>query len=84
MKDYKLVASKIERFNNADYVKARIYLEIQDLEIDHDPFVETAYSWWLNDDRITPETLGLAIWLGLTNTDETEPEPVILAGLDLI
>ena len=84
MKDYKLVASKIERFNNADYVKARIYLEIQELEIDHDPFVETAYSWWLNDERITPETLGLAIWLGLTNTNETEPEPAILAGLDLM
>lgn len=83
IKPYLLVAEKIERFEHADYVKARIYLEIQELDIDHDPYVQEAYSWWLNHDEISPEELGKSIWLGLSNTDETNPEAVIMAGIDI-
>ncbi len=88
MKDYRLVATKIERFNNADYVKARIYLEIQDLDASADlidAFVEEAYNWWSNSDSISPEQLGYAIWLGYTSdliTDKTDIETIILYGLD--
>jgi hypothetical protein len=89
MKDYKLVASKIERFNYADYVKARIYLEIQDLEASDDlidAFVEEAYNWWSNDkEGISPEDLGYAIYIGYINTDDefkTDYDAVIgLSGL---
>jgi hypothetical protein len=88
MKDYKLIASKIERFTHSDYVKARIYLEIQDLDASPeliDAFVEEAYNWYTNSDSISPEQLGLAIWLGYTSdliTDKTDIETVILYGLD--
>jgi len=89
MKDYKLVASKIERFNHADYVKARIFLEIQDLDASDDlidAFVEEAYNWWSNDkDGISPEDLGYAIYIGYINTDDefkTDFDAVIHLGLD--
>ena len=87
MKDYKIVAGKIERFNYADYVKARIYLEIEDLDASEDlieSFVEEAYNWYTNSDNISPETLGLAIWLGYTSDlteDKTDIENIILTGL---
>lgn len=83
MKPYLLVAEKIDRFEHADYVKARVYLEIKDLDIDHDPYVQEAYLVWLNDDEITPETLGKAIWAGLSTTGETDPKAVINAGIDI-
>jgi len=88
MKDYRLVASKIERFNYADYIKARIFLEIQDLNASDDlidAYVEEAYGWWSNDDNISPEHLGYAIWLGYMNDlvdDKTDIEKIILTGLD--
>lgn len=84
MSNYKLIASKIERFEHTDYVKARIYLEIQELDIDHDTYVNEAYRWWLNSDNMSPEDLGMAIYNGLSNTSETEPEAVILAGIDIL
>lgn len=82
--EYKIIASKIERFEHSDYVKARIYLEIQDLDIDHDLYVNEAYRWWLNSDNMSPEDLGMAIWNGLSMTDHTNPEAVILSGIDML
>jgi hypothetical protein len=88
MKDYRLVASKIERFNYADYIKARVFLEIQDLDASADlidAFVEEAYGWWSNSDITSPEQLGYAIWLGYMNDfveDKTDFEKIILTGLD--
>jgi hypothetical protein len=90
MKEYQIVASKIERFNHADYVKARIYLEIEDLDASEDlidSFVQEAYDWYTNSDNISPETLGLAIWLGYMNDlvdDKTDIEKIILTGLGSI
>jgi hypothetical protein len=88
MKPYRLVAEKIERFDHTDYVKARIYLEIQDLEASDDlidAFVEEAYGWWSNSDSISPEQIGYAIWLGYMSDfveDKTDFEKIILTGLD--
>ena len=89
MKEYMLVANKIERFNNADYVKARIYLEIQDLDASVDlidTFVEEAYNWWSNDkEGLSPEDFGYAIYLGYLNIDDefkTNFDAVINLGLD--
>ena len=84
MKDYKLVASKIERFNNADYVKARIFLEIQDLDIDHDPFVEYGYQVWSNSEHLSAEEIGIAIHYGIDYHGLTDPEEVISQGIDYL
>jgi hypothetical protein len=86
MKNYKIVAAKIERFKYSDYVKARIYNEIKDLEdIEEDRidyFVQEAYNWYANDDRISPEDLGLAIYWGWTVAeDRADFESVITEGL---
>lgn len=88
MKPYKLVAAQIERFNNADYVKACVFLEIQDLEASDDlidAFVEEAYNWWLNSDSISAEQIGYAIYMGYINIDDefkTDFDAVISLGLD--
>ena len=89
MKEYKLVASKIERFKYADYVKARIFLEIQDLDASDDlidAFVEEAYNWWSNDKQgLSPEDFGYAIYIGYINIDDefkTDFDAVIQLGLD--
>jgi len=85
MKQYKVIASKLERLDYREYVKARIYLEIQDLAIDHDTFVETGYNIWSNQrSQISPEDIGIAIWYAIENTKEADPEDVISLGLDLL
>ena len=85
MKKYKVIAGKLERLDYRAYVKARIYLEIQDLDIDHDTFVETGYNMWSNSQGdISPEDIGIAIWYAIENTKEADPETVISLGLDLL
>ena len=89
MKEYRLIASKIERFNHADYVKARIYLEIEDLDASEDlidAFVEQAYNWWSNDKYgLSPEDMGYAIHIGYLHIDDefkTDFDAVMNLGLD--
>jgi len=85
MKKYKVIAGKLERLDYREYVKARIFLEIQDLDIDHDTFVETGYNMWSNSrSTISPEDIGIAIWYAIENTKEADPENVISLGLDLL
>jgi len=86
MNNYKVVAAKLERFKASDYVKARIYNEIKDLEdieearIDY--FVQEGYKWWSNDDSISPEDIGLAIYWGWSVAeDRADFESVITEGL---
>ena len=86
MKNYKIVAAKLERFKHSDYVKARIYNEIKDLEditeSTLDYFVKEAYDWYSNDDRISPEDLGLAIYWGWSIAEDRKDfESVITEGL---
>ena len=86
MKEYKLVAGKIERFKYADYVKARIFLEIQEFEkdVDIDALVEAGYKVWENSERMSPEDIGGALWAAIQYLDETEPMQMIYKGIDFI
>jgi hypothetical protein len=84
MKPYKLVAAKLQRLNWDDLIKARIYLEIEDLDIDHDPFVEYGYQVWENSDYLSPEEIGIAIHYGIDYHGLTDPEEVISQGLDYL
>jgi hypothetical protein len=86
MKKYKMIASKIERFKHADYVKARIYLEIQEFEseVDIDALVQAGFNAWENSDSLSPEDIGAALWAAIQYLDETDPEEMVSKGLDFI
>ena len=84
MKEYKLIADKLERLDYKEYVKARIYLEIQDLDIDHDTFVEYGYQVWSNSDNLSAEEIGIAIHYGMDYHDITDPAEVISKGIDYL
>jgi hypothetical protein len=89
MKPYRLVAEKIERFDHTDYVKARIYLEIQDLFKEEsnivDVLVQKGYEWWSDDEDdepVSPEQVGAAIWYGYQYAvDNTDFDQVMAVGL---
>ena len=86
MKKYKIIASKLERFNYKDYVKARIYLEIQEFEseVDIDALVQAGFNAWENADHLHPEDIGSAIWAAIQYVDETDPEEMVSKGIDFI
>lgn len=84
MKEYKLIAAKIERFDYREYIKARIYLEIQDLDIDHDTFVDYGYQVWQNSEHLSAEEIGIAIHYGIDYHGLTDPEEVISQGIDYL
>ena len=84
MKKYKVIASKLERLDYKDYIKARIYLEIQDLDIDHDTFVEYGYQVWSNSDYLSAEEIGIAIQYGIDYHGLTNPEEVLSQGIDYL
>ena len=84
MKDYKIIASKIERFDYREYIKARIYLEIQDLDIDHDTFVDYGFQVWSNSEHLSAEEIGIAIHYGMDYHDTTDPAEVFSKGIDYL
>ena len=78
----------------SDYVKAQIFVEIQDLlfDFDHldeemlDEYVLYGFKVWEQNDFILPTHIGEAIYIGISNTDPSQweyVEDVVVKGFEL-
>ena len=91
---WKKLGQLINEQKYSDYVKAQIYVEIQDLlfDFDHmeedllDEYVEYGFKVWENTQHTMPTHIGEAIYIGVSNTDPLDwedVEDVVVKGFEL-
>lgn len=90
---WKKLGQLINEQKYSDYVKAQIYVEMQDILFDFDiseklcdRYVDYGFKVWENSDRITPQHIGEAIYFGIANThqlDWVDVEDVVVKGFEI-
>lgn len=91
--NWKDLGKLINQQSYSDYVKAQIYVEVQELLFDLnieedllDRYVDYGFKVWENNDYILPTHIGEAIYFGLNDVDPSNWEDiadVVVKGFEL-